>query len=168
MLPVAPRYAALEPKPAAPWHLTQSWSTRPAIAVAQPAVDSKAGSLFETIQGQDARLFAAYNSCDLKILGGMVSEDLEFYHDQTGPFPRPPGLCRRHQDQYLRQDPPRTGPRDDGGLPVKGYGAVEIGDHVFCPAATPSACNPKKRHGQVHHAVAADGHRLEADLRDQL
>ena len=51
---------------------------------AEPMIDSRAGSLFDTIAAQDKRLFDAYNSCDLKTLTGMVSEDLEFYHDQTG------------------------------------------------------------------------------------
>jgi hypothetical protein len=31
-----------------------------------------------------AKLFDAYNQCDLTTLGAMVSDDLEFYHDQAG------------------------------------------------------------------------------------
>jgi hypothetical protein len=42
------------------------------------------GALFETIKSLDAKLFDAYNRCDLETLGSMVSDDLEFYHDQTG------------------------------------------------------------------------------------
>ncbi len=41
-------------------------------------------SLNETVTALDAKLFTAYNECDLKTLGSMVSDDLEFYHDQTG------------------------------------------------------------------------------------
>jgi ketosteroid isomerase-like protein len=112
-------------------------------AIAQPAVDPKAGPLFETIRAQDAKLFDAYNSCDLETLDDMVSEDLEFYHDQTG-------LSRGRQTFV---DAIRTNicghthreliPGTMEVHPLKGYGAVEIGDHVFCPATTPSACNPK-------------------------
>jgi hypothetical protein len=40
--------------------------------------------LFNTIKSLDAKLFGAYNHCDLETLGSMVSDDLEFYHDQTG------------------------------------------------------------------------------------
>src|SRR5215469_13561126 len=40
--------------------------------------------LYKTIAGLDTTLFDAYNHCDLDKLGSMVSEDLEFYHDQTG------------------------------------------------------------------------------------
>ena len=40
--------------------------------------------LLKTIQSLDTKLFDAYNHCDLTTLGVMVSDDLEFYHDQTG------------------------------------------------------------------------------------
>jgi hypothetical protein len=40
--------------------------------------------LFKTIQSLDAKLFGAYNRCDLATLSSLVAEDLEFYHDVTG------------------------------------------------------------------------------------
>lgn len=113
-------------------------------ALAQPPVDAKAGPLFDTIAAQDKRLFDAYNACDLKTLGEMVSEDLEFYHDQTG-------LARGRQAfiDAIRNNICGKTHRElvQGSLeayPLKTYGAVEVGDHVFCPAATPAACDTEK------------------------
>ena len=86
--------------------------------------------LRNTIQSLDAKLFDAYNHCDLTTLGAMVSDDLEFYHDQTGlsvgkePFLAAikQNICGKVQRELL------------GTLevyPLKGYGAVEIGIHRF-------------------------------------
>ena len=47
-------------------------------------VEKHPDALFDKIKSLDARLFDAYNHCDLDMLGLMVSDDLEFYHDQTG------------------------------------------------------------------------------------
>jgi hypothetical protein len=87
--------------------------------------------LRNTIQSLDAKLFDAYNHCDLTTLGAMVSDDLEFYHDQTGlsvgkePFLAAikQNICGKVQRELL-----------SGTLevyPLKGYGAVEIGIHRF-------------------------------------
>ncbi len=87
--------------------------------------------LFTTIQSLDTKLFNAYNHCDLTTLGTMVSDDLEFYHDQTGlsvgkePFLAAikQNICGKVQRELL-----------SGTLevyPLKGYGAVEIGIHRF-------------------------------------
>jgi len=112
-------------------------------ASAQPAIDSKAGSLFDTIAAQDKRLFDAYNSCDLKTLGHMVSEDLEFYHDQTGLARGRAAFIDAIKTNICGKTHRKLVPGSLEVYPLKTFGAVEIGDHVFCPAATPSACNPK-------------------------
>jgi hypothetical protein len=87
--------------------------------------------LFKTIQSLDTKLFDAYNHCDLTTLGTMVSDDLEFYHDQTGlsvgkePFLAAikQNICGKVQRELL-SDTLEV-------YPLKGYGAVEIGIHRF-------------------------------------
>jgi Domain of unknown function (DUF4440) len=87
--------------------------------------------LFKTIQSLDTKLFDAYNHCDLTTLGAMVSDDLEFYHDQTGlsvgkePFLAAikQNICGKVQRELL--------PDTLEVYPLKGYGAVEIGIHRF-------------------------------------
>jgi ketosteroid isomerase-like protein len=96
--------------------------------------------LFQTIEALDAQLFDAYNRCDLEKLGGFFTEDLEFYHDQTG-------LSRSRQSmidsvkQYIcgkvRRD---LVPGSLEVYPLKGYGAVEIGVHRFCDPKTNEKC----------------------------
>jgi hypothetical protein len=96
-----------------------------AQSVAQP------DPLFATIQSLDTKLFDAYNHCDLTTLGAMVSDDLEFYHDQTGlsvgkaPFLAAikQNICGKVQRTLL--------PDTLEVYPLKGYGAVEIGIHRF-------------------------------------
>ena len=96
-----------------------------AQSIAQP------DPLFKTIQSLDTKLFDAYNHCDLTTLGAMVSDDLEFYHDQTGlsvgkePFLAAikQNICGKVQRELLA-DTLEV-------YPLKGYGAVEIGVHRF-------------------------------------
>jgi Domain of unknown function (DUF4440) len=88
-------------------------------------------ALFETIKSLDAKLFDAYNHCDLAVLGSMVSDDLEFYHDQTGlsvgkaPFLAAikQNICGKVQRSLIESTLEV--------YPLKGYGAVEIGIHRF-------------------------------------
>ena len=38
----------------------------------------------EDIKEADARLWQAYNQCDMQVLGDLMTEGVEFYHDKTG------------------------------------------------------------------------------------
>jgi len=40
--------------------------------------------LYNTIVQLDKRFFDAYNTCDFKTQAELISEDLEFFHDQGG------------------------------------------------------------------------------------
>ena len=100
-------------------------------APAQTAIPAD-DSLFRTIAALDSALFDAYNRCDLAKLGTYVTSDLEFYHDQTG-------LARGRQALIdgVRQNVCGKVRRDivAGTLevhPLRGYGAVETGEHLFC------------------------------------
>src|SRR5207237_2808902 len=86
---------------------------------------------FTTIQSLDTKLFDAYNHCDLTTLGAMVSDDLEFYHDQTGlSVGKGPFLAAIRQNICGKVE--RALLRDTLEVyPLKGYGAVEIGVHRF-------------------------------------
>lgn len=93
--------------------------------------DEHPTQLYDTIKSLDAKLFDAYNHCDLAVLGSMVSDDLEFYHDQTGlsvgkaPFLAAikQNICGKVQRTLIE--------KTLEVYPLKGYGAVEIGVHRF-------------------------------------
>ena len=93
--------------------------------------NAQSGTLFKTIEALDSKLFDAYNHCDLVTLGAMVSDDLEFYHDQTGlSVGRDPfiaaikhNICGKVERSLV--------PGSLEVYPLKGYGAVEIGVHRF-------------------------------------
>ncbi|MBS1840437.1 MAG: nuclear transport factor 2 family protein, partial [Acidobacteria bacterium] len=102
-----------------------------AQSVAQP------DPLFVTIQSLDTKLFDAYNHCDLTTLGAMVSDDLEFYHDQTGlSVGKEPFLAAIKQNICGKVERALL-PDTLEVYPLKGYGAVETGIHrVMNPSKT--------------------------------
>lgn len=107
------------------------------ICPARAQTNAQSSTLFQTIQSLDKQLFEAYNHCDLKTLGAMVSDDLEFYHDQTGlSVGKDPFIAAIKQNVCGKVE--RT--LVQGSLevyPLKGYGAVEIGVHRFHHPAHP-------------------------------
>lgn len=88
--------------------------------------------LFRTISSLDTAVFDAYNKCDIDKFATYFIDDLEFYHDQTG-------LTRSRQStiEALKKNVCGKVRRElvPGTLqvyPLKGYGAIEMGVHVFC------------------------------------
>src|SRR5579885_1786177 len=62
----------------------QTAAVKPANKImALDEIKDQAG-LEQTIAALDAKLFDAYNHCDLKGFGDLVADDVEFYHDQGG------------------------------------------------------------------------------------
>jgi hypothetical protein len=96
------------------------------------AFAQRSDELFKTVSGLDTALFDAYNKCDLEKFGALLADDLEFYHDNDG-------LSRGAQKTIdaVKQNICGKVHRDlvPGTLkvyPLKGYGAVETGIHLFC------------------------------------
>jgi ketosteroid isomerase-like protein len=87
--------------------------------------------LFKTIQSLDSKLFNAYNHCDLTTLGAMVSDDLEFYHDQTGLSVGKASFLAAIKQNICGKVERELLPDTLEVYPLKGYGAVEIGVHRF-------------------------------------
>lgn len=87
--------------------------------------------LMLTIQSLDAKLFDAYNHCDLATLGAMVSDDLEFYHDQTGLSVGKASFLAAIKQNICGKVERELLPQTLEVYPLKNYGAVELGIHRF-------------------------------------
>jgi ketosteroid isomerase-like protein len=90
-------------------------------------------TLSAEIAQADANLFEAFNACDLTTMAGIFSDDLEFFHDESG--------LNDHEQTMAAT---RTNCDRDLGLkrelvegstevfPVPKYGAIQKGRHTFC------------------------------------
>lgn len=111
---------------------------------AQPPQGKEAhDELLKTISSLDGQVFDAYNHCDLEKLATYFTEDLEFYHDQSG-------LSRGRQTMIadIKKYVCGKARRDlvPGTLevyPLKNFGAVEIGAHRFCDPNKFKTCGEK-------------------------
>jgi len=93
--------------------------------------NTQSDTLFKTIQSFDTQLFDAYNHCNLSALAAMVSDDLEFYHDQTGLSVGKAPFITAIQENVCGKVERTIVPGSIKVYPLKGYGAVEIGVHRF-------------------------------------
>lgn len=88
--------------------------------------------LYRIVAELDARLFDAYNRCDLDAFRALLADDLEFYHDQGGLMLGADAVAeatRKHICGKVRRElVPGTLEVDR----IEGYGAIELGSHRFC------------------------------------
>jgi hypothetical protein len=96
-------------------------------------------SLYDSIAAMDAIWEDAYNNCKLEVMDEVISEDLEFYHDQGGLM-----TSKQKLNEALKNNICGKVTRElkKGSLevyPIKGYGAVEMGLHAFHNAQEPGA-----------------------------
>ena len=107
-------------------------SAVPCCVLAQaPVPAAEQAELTQTVAALDTKLFEAYNHCDLKTLGAMVSDDLEFYHDQTGLMVGKAPFLEAIQKNICGKVERTLVPGSMEVYRLKGYGAVEIGVHRF-------------------------------------
>jgi ketosteroid isomerase-like protein len=88
--------------------------------------------LDKAITALDAKLFDAYNHCDLATFRSLVADDVEFYHDQGGLTLGGEKLTDSVKNNICTGDTQRV--LVPGTLKIyymKGYGAIEMGVHRF-------------------------------------
>lgn len=95
-------------------------------------------NLFKTVQALDTQLFDAYNHCDLDTMASMVSDDLEFYHDQTGLAVGKQVFIDAIKSNICGKVTRELVPASLEVYPLANYGAVEVGVHRFHHPGDPS------------------------------
>jgi len=92
---------------------------------------SQTDKLYQTVVQLDSAFFNAYNTCDIERQAEFYSDSIEFYHDKGGLTTSKQqildatrkNICGKVTRELVR-----------GSIevsPVPGYGAVEIGMHMF-------------------------------------
>ncbi len=113
--------------------LTMSLVESP-VALAQTADDDTA--LTSTIAALDAKVFDAYNRCDMDAFKDYFVPNVEFYHDKGGAtFDRETVIA--NTKKYICNKVHRELITSTFKVyPIKDYGAIEEGEHRFCQIKT--------------------------------
>ncbi len=106
------------------------------MANAQEAAQSE---LFQTLYEKDSLMFnVGFNTCDIRQFRELVSEDLEFYHDQSGVMDSKAAFIKNTEEGLCNMDYKARRELVEGSLRVfplydqgKLYGAVQEGEHHF-------------------------------------
>ena len=104
-----------------------------AAAIAQPP---STDPLTVQVTGLDARVFDAYNRCDLETFGSYFDPHVTFFHDTGGAtFDRDAVIAntRRYICGHVRRE---LLPATLHVYPIRDYGAIEEGEHRFCELAS--------------------------------
>ena len=87
--------------------------------------------LDKTITALDKQLFDAYNTCDLETFARLFDENVEFYHDQGGVTLGQAALTESVKKNICGKVTRELVPGSLHIYYMKGYGALEVGDHRF-------------------------------------
>lgn len=124
----------------------------PSMSLARSAVQDQDDSVLSaTIAELDAKVFDAYNRCDLAAFGAYFSPKVEFYHDKGGAtFDRRTVIANTRK--YICHKVFRE--LITGSLriyPIKDFGAVEEGEHRFCQIG--GECEGAAKFLMIWHSV---------------
>ena len=96
-------------------------------------------TLYDSIVAMDAIWEDAYDNCKLDVMSEIMSEDLEFYHDQGGLMTSHPMLIEALKNNICGKVTRELKPASIEVYRIPGYGAVEMGMHGFHNNQEPNA-----------------------------
>lgn len=111
-------------------------------------------TLYDSIVMMDAAWEDAYNNCKMEVMSELLSQDMEFYHDQGGLSTSQPALMKALKDNICGKVTRELKAGSIEVSPVPGYGAVEIGMHRFHNANDKSS---ESRYARFVHVWKKEG-----------
>jgi hypothetical protein len=107
--------------------LTLTSFKQTSVTVEQPMPSS----LYDSIVAMDTKWEDAYNHCKLDVMEEIISEDLEFYHDQGGLMTSKKKLNEALKNNICGKVKRELKKGSIEVYPIFGFGAVEMGMHGF-------------------------------------
>ena len=92
---------------------------------------SQEDKLYETIIKLDSTFFHAYNTCDIDKQADFYSDSIEFYHDHGGLTTSKQDILAGTRRNICGKVTRELVKGSVDVSPIPGYGAVEIGMHMF-------------------------------------
>ena len=93
-------------------------------------------ALVRTVTQLDAELFDAYNRCDLPAFERLFSPAVEFYHDNGGLMLGRAAVVESTRKFICGKVRRALLTETLRIYPIKDFGAIEEGEHIFCEIAT--------------------------------
>jgi len=97
-------------------------------------------ALYDEVAAQDRIVFAAiFDTCDMKVLAGALTDDVEMYHDKGGhTFTNSKqfvsgvtAICKRQETGEDYRSRREIVPGSMKIYPLNNYGAIQVGEHRF-------------------------------------
>jgi len=93
-------------------------------------------TLTTEISALDAKVFDAYNRCDLPVFSAYFDPKVAFYHDTGGATFERDAMVDGVRKYICGKVKRELIPSSFRVYPIKDYGAIEEGEHRFCDIAT--------------------------------
>jgi hypothetical protein len=92
---------------------------------------AQTNDLYKEIVRLDSILFDAYNNCDIAKQAELYSDSIEFYHDKGGLNTSKEDILESIKKNVCGKVTRELVPGSIEVSPIPGYGAVELGMHMF-------------------------------------
>ncbi len=96
-----------------------------------PSYSPESKALHDSIAYMDSVFFEAYNNCRLDKYEGLISDDVEFYHDRGGLMTSKKDLVQATKNNICGKVARELLAGSIEVYPIPNYGAVQMGFHRF-------------------------------------